>query len=420
MPATTASPLILPIRMSERALHRAVHQGMPNPLVEELTGKRRVTARSVRPPVLVFDDGQLLYRLVISFELEQDALFTTLTANGSIRLDFGTTYEITPDYRLITATTLYEHAWITKPKLGVGGNEMPVSGAAGWVLDRLRERIAQQIDKQIQQQLRLPQLMQRAWDTLQQPQLLSADHNAYIVLHADSLAVTEPRSEEGYLHFQLHAGVAPEVLLAAVPPAPTTYPLPPFAFAEAQPQALRPVMLQTQLPFDLLTPIVQQQVAGKTFGADKRRVTVHHLDLSAVGEQLLIDATLSGSFDGSLRFRCRPVLVDGTIQLEDLSLDLDTDNLLQRTAGWLLKSTILKRLQSGVREGVEKGLQTAEQQLTERLNGDLPVEGITLDAVVDAVRIEALSLVDNALHARVSALARVAMTIDRLPAPVAT
>ena len=411
-------PLVLPVRLSEKALHRAINQHLPNPLVEEHTGKRRITARKVAPVIVVFDEGQLLYRIVIGFEFEQDALFTTLTATGSIRLDFGTRYLITPDYRLETATTLYAHEWIRPLQLGMAGGQVSASAAAGWVLDRLRERVAQRIDQQVQQQLQLPRLIERAWDTLQAPQLLSADHSAYVRLHARTLAITELRSEDNYLHFQLQTEVAPEVLLAETPPAPTAHPLPPFAFAEPLPTGLRPLQLRSLLPFPLLNPIVEQQLRGKTFGADNRQVTVQQLALSApTPRYLLIDATLSGSFDGSLRFRCRPELSAGGIHLEEMELDLDTDNFLQRTAGWLLKSTILKRLKNGVREGVEKGLDQAEQQLTARLNGDLPIEGIKLDARVDDIELQRLELNDNALEAQLRAVARVALTVDRIPQP---
>lgn len=411
------SVLVLPIRLSEQALHRTINQQLPNPLLEDHTGKRRITARKIKPVVVVFDKGQIFYRIVIGFELEQDALFTTLTANGSIRLDFGTRYEITPDYRLITTTTLYDHEWIKSPKLGMGGSEVSVGSAAGWALKRLRERVGQQIDRQVQQQLRLPELVKQAWQTLQQPQLLSADHRAYVQLNATTLALTEPHSKNDFLHVQLQAQVSPEVLLAETPPPAAANPLPPFAFAAPLPTELRPVALRTRLPFLLINPLIQQQVAGKTFGADNRNVTIHTIDLSGMGNTLGITANVSGSFDGELRFRCRPVVTDGYIHLEELELDLETDNFLQRTAGWLLKSAILKRLTNGVREGVEKGLEQAERQLTERLNGDLPVEGIKLDAEVDDIRIEDLQVDDTALRAHVSAKAKVALTVQQIPSP---
>ena len=417
MTETATSLLVLPVRISERALHRTINQQMPNPLLEEHTGKRRITARKTKPVVVVFDEGQLLYRVVIGFELEQDALFTTLTANGSIRLDFGTKYEITPDYRLITTTTLYDHEWIRSPKLGVGSSEVRVGGAAGWALQRLRERVAQQIDRQVQQQLRLPELVANAWRGLQTAQRLSPDHPAYVRLHATTLALTEPQSVGNYLEFQLQATIAPEVLLTDTPPAATDYPLPPFAFASPEAVALRPTVLRTQLPFRLVNPLIQAQVKGKTFGADSRQVTVHEVALDSDGQRLLIDAALSGSFDGQLRFACRPVVVDGHIVLEEMELDLDTDNFLQRTAGWLLKSTILKRLKQGVREEVEKGLEQAEQQLTARLNGDLPVQGIEMDAVVDDLLIESIGLEPGALRARVSARTRASLTVQRIPGP---
>jgi hypothetical protein len=74
-----------------------------------------------------------------------------------------------------------------------------------------------------------------------------------------------------------------------------------------------------------------------TFSNDRYNITITSMDLYGQNDNLIIKAGLKGTISGDIYLRGRPYYdaQTQTISLKDITYDLETENLLQRSASWL-------------------------------------------------------------------------------------
>ncbi len=91
----------------------------------------------------------------LNLKLEKNVGFTDLKADGAITLSLQTNYKIDPDWNIKTETTVTDYKWTNKPSLDMGIIKVPLEGMANQLIDRSKETLTSEIDKQLQERFAL-------------------------------------------------------------------------------------------------------------------------------------------------------------------------------------------------------------------------------------------------------------------------
>ena len=115
---------------------------------------------------------------------------------------------------------------------------------------------------------------------------------------------------------------------------------------------------------------------GETFEQGKRSVTIEDIELFGQGEKLVVNTKLSGSYNGNIYMVGKPEYNQkkNSIDIKNLKFTLETRNFLLKSAGWLLRSTVKKKIQENMDFLLEYNMAEIEKQMQEQLK-NLPYLG---------------------------------------------
>lgn len=334
-----------------------------------------------------------------------------------IDLHFTTRFSIDPDWSVSTQTKATGYDWVKKPVFRVVGFDIPIAGFVGKMIDKNLGSIAQALDQQVRKNVDLRTPVLQAWNTIRQPRLLSEQYHTYLLvvpkrivstpLQFSADAIRTTIGLEGYT-------------LTTVGPKPDVRPavtLPDLVTVKQVPTAFR-VGVMAEATYAEATSVARQEMVGKTFGFsnDRYSVTITDMDLYGQDDNLIINVGLKGSVDGHIFLRGKPVYdpQTKTISLHDLKYDLDTRNLLQRTASWLLQGTLARTMQKNLTFPVGPQLDELHQTLQSQLTNNQIAKGIVLNGQLESLQPDQVYLTSTSLLAVVYASGHVGVRVAGL------
>jgi hypothetical protein len=176
--------------------------------------------------------------------------------------------------------------------------------------------------------------------------------------------------------------------------------------------------LLSEASYEEAARIASDELVGKTYTFSENRysITITSLDLFGQNESLIIKAGLKGTINGDIYLRGRPYYdaKTQTISLSDLKYDLDTRNVLQRSANWLLKGTFARTLEKQLTIPVGSQLADMQKLLQERLKNNQLAQGVVINGQIDEIRPDQVYLTPTALLAVVHARGRIDVKVDGL------
>ena len=153
------------------------------------------------------------------------------------------------------------------------------------------------------------------------------------------------------------------------------------------------VFLEAALQYDSLSRVVNGYMAGKRFdlseGLFAKHIVVKEVSVAANNESnLLIKADFTGSFNGTAFFTGKPVYNPAakTIEVQNLAYDLQTKNLLLKTAKWLFSGKIETELKKATSINLTTYFETAQKSLNAYLNKEW-AKGIRGSGTVKELRV---------------------------------
>jgi hypothetical protein len=164
--------------------------------------------------------------------------------------------------------------------------------------------------------------------------------------------------------------------------------------------------------------LAAEEFVGKkfSFNNDRYSITITSLDMFGQDDNLIIKAGLKGTINGDIYLRGKPYYdaKAQTISLKDLKYDIDTKNILQRSASWLLQGAFANTLEKQLTIPVGSQLADVQKQLQERLRNNQLAKGVVINGHIDEIRPDQVYLTPTALLAVVNARGRIDVKVDGL------
>lgn len=329
----------------------------------------------------------------------------------------ATRFDLEPNWQVKTRTVPQGYDWVSKPALKLAGFSIPVTSIVGRKLDASLPGIAEKLDAEVRKNVDLKTPVLQAWNLLRQPYPLSEKYRTWLQAIPRRVLITPFRFENNQVlstigiegHMLTQTGPRPEVAAAAA--------LPNLVVVNQIASDVR-VKLLSEATYAEAARLASEAFVGQTFsfGNGAYSIQVTDLDLYGQDDELIIRADLRGSLDGVVYLRGFPYYdpAKRTISLRDLRYDLDTQNVLYRTANWLLKGSFARMLEKQLTFPVGEQLDQARKALQDQLTNNSIRKGVIINGKIDQIIPDRVYLTKESLLAVVYARGHVQVEVKGL------
>lgn len=341
-------------------------------------------------PITMFLSGNVFkYRIPLNVWAKQKLFLGAAEVQGDLALNMKTTFGINPDWSLSTRTEVEYHEWLTKPVLKTGLGNINIESLANLALNRSKLTLSQSLDRMISQQFNLKPYVQEAWTALQEPVLLDESYRMWIKSTPISIAMTPLVTDMNSLRASIAVECYNDVTFGEKPVFRENSNVPNLRAIHQAPEGFQ-VRIVTDVPFPEAERLVRAAMVGQTFESGKRNVLIEDIKLWGNDDRLVVNAKLSGSFNGNIYFMGRPVFNQEKNQIEvtDLDFHTETRNFLLKSAAWLFSGTIKKRMAASMTFPLTENISTLKNSIQQTLNYYEIQPGVLLSGTVDSLTVE--------------------------------
>lgn len=334
-----------------------------------------------------------------------------------IDLRFKTKFDLDRDWSVHTQTQADGYGWVRRPTVSVIGVNIPITNIVGNLIDKNLGTITKTLDQQIRRNVDLRTPVLKAWNTLREPYLISEKYRTYLQVVPKRILITPLRFDtrviratigiEGYA--LTTTGLKPDVRPAVSLPDLTVVPTVKDDFQ---------VGLMSEASYEEAAKLAADEFVNKSFSfsEDRYHITITSMDLYGQNENLIIKAGLKGTINGDIYLKGQPYYDahEQTISLKNLHYDLDTRNVLARSASWLLKGTFANTLEKQLTIPVGSQIADMQKLLQQQLKNNHIAKGVVINGHIDEIKPDQVYLTPTALLAVVNARGRLDVKVDGL------
>lgn len=334
-----------------------------------------------------------------------------------LNIKFATRFTIDKNWSANTQTTSEGYDWVKKPALKIIGLEIPVTSIVGRLINKNLEKVTKALDEQVQKQIDLRTPVLKAWNLVRQPYLISEKYRTWLLVVPKRILITPFRFERGAIRSTIgiegytltQTGAKPDVRPAVT--------IPELVVSKEIPHQFR-IGLLSEATYAEAARIVSEEFVGKSyeFRDGRYKITIKGIDLYGQNNNLIIKAVLEGSLNGAIYLRGQPFYdaKTRTISLRDLHYDLDTKNVLYKTASWLLQGSFARTLEKQLTIPVGSQIDEAKKSLQERLTNNQVTKGVVINGKLEQVTPDQVYLTQESMLAVVYASGKIDLKVEGL------
>lgn len=322
------------------------------------------------------------------------------------------------DWRLISHTTVDSYDWISEPSISVAGFSIPIKGMISRLLNRNADKITKAIDEQVKENFQVKDKIQEAWILAQQPYLLSEEYKTWLVNTPEQIEAKLPDARDGFLNVRVGIrGYTQTIVAQSEPVRSRIVKLPPLKIVDNLPQSFN-LGLISSISYEEASRMAEAYFKDKTyyFSGNRYSVQIRKISLYGQGEQLVINAGLSGSIKGNIYLKGVPRFdpATQTLYLENLQYDLDTRNVLIKAANWLLHGKFLKMMQETMVFQIGDELTTLTETVRATMASHAVTDGIVLKGKLHEARPDKVHLTPEHIYTIIQATGHLDLHIEKI------
>lgn len=334
-----------------------------------------------------------------------------------IDLRFKTKFDLDRDWSVNTQTQADGYGWVRRPTVSVIGVNIPITNLVGRMIDKNLGSITRALDQQVRRNVDLRTPVLKAWNTLREPYLISQKYRTYLQVVPRRVLITPLRFEGHVIRATIGIEGFTLTTTGAKPDVRPAVSLPDLTVVQRVKDDFQ-IGLLSEASYTEAAKLAAEEFVGKTYSFSDNRysITVTSMDLYGQNDNLIIKAGLKGTITGDIYLRGRPYYdaQTQTISLKDLKYDLDTRNVLQRSASWLLQGTFARTLEKQLTIPVGSYIADMQKLLQQQLMNNQLTKGVTVNGHIDEIRPDQVYLTPTALLAVVNARGRIDVRVDGL------
>lgn len=419
----TISSIYLPIKMKQEALVQRINKQMTGLLYEDnnMADDNLMVKVWKRDNISLSITGTTIdYRLPLRVWLRTGVTKFGFTLAQDLEIElalkYRTVFAIKPNWDLECSTVSAGYEWLSDPYIDVKGVKIPVKTIASGIINRSQDKLCKMIDEQAKQYINIRQYVQDAWAQLQQPILLNPTYHVWLQLTPTEINLSPFTTDKGIVSTHVGMQAISEVFIASSAPLRKELSfLPSFKMMPKVPNELK-LNIGIELPYKEAEQMAAGALVGKSFEQDGRRVTVKEIQLYGSNGKAVVSTLLEGSFNGRIYLTGIPEYNSEkkAIEIGRLDFDIETRNVLLKSAGWLFKSGILKRIAEKAVFPIGEDLSNAQATANANLSNNQAVKNMTLNGHIDKMDVSDIVLSPDAFKIIGVAEGQLDVSIDGL------
>ncbi len=420
--ANHSSTIRIPVSLNIKELENSLNQQLGDALYQDDSfndgDKMKVIARKDGTIKITTEGSTVNYQVPLDLWIQYDLGLWKVEATGRLNLDFSTVYAIGSDWKFGTHTSLQSHEWKERPRLKMAGVSIPVQSIANLILNRSTATISNSIDSMVANSFKLDETVAEAWELMFNPYEISPEYQTWLLVNPTDLGMTPIKTENGNMEATIIVQSKPELRFGPKPSANPIVRLPNFEYRMLNESAEEgfQIFLDATLPYEEAERLTRQSIKGERFEQGSRYVVVEDIELFGQGNNLVINLLLSGSYNGHIYLTGEPVFNPNRnrIEVEDLEYTLDSKNFLLRSAAWLAKGTLAKKLQENMDYLLDYNLTDAQKQMQEQLQDYEITPGVRLQGALEELNIYNAYLTTDGIKVVMSLKGDLGVIVDGL------
>ena len=399
------SLLNLPIRLYKSDLEKKINQQLGEVLYEDNDFKDGLMIKATRQSDISLEiaDRKVSYKVPINLWLRKDIAITSVDAEGALNLEFETEYEVKPDWQLETKTVLKKYEWTKTPVIKLGIGKLNVTSIANQFIDKAKGQIASSIDEQVKNLIDLKSEINKAWTELQKPILVSKEYKTWLLMNPDTVRLTPLKTVGDLVESTVVITSRPRMFIGEKPAAEGAATMPGFQYVQQAPTENFLLYLGSEIPFAEAERIAKENMLGETYTYGKRKVKVEGIELYGKGNKLVVKTSLSGSYNGDVFFTGKPEYNDrkNKITFKDVDFDFSSKKTLLKTASWLFKGSLKKKIQESLNFQITENIDAAQSAIEKELENFEVAPGIKIVGNLDALNVSHVFVSAAAINLKV-------------------
>lgn len=417
-PENKISIINIPVRIALKELEKSLNTQLSGLLYEDkdIKDDQMMIRAEKREDIKIGINGQNLnYRVPLKLWIRYDLGVTEVEANGDIALKLKTGYQIKEDWSLQTTTEIESYEWLQQPKVKLVGMSLPVGFIADMVLKNSKKTITKAIDEAVSAQFNLRNEIKKVWEQMFDPQLIAPQYNTWLQVNPQQIGMTPLVTRGDTIASTIFVETRPKVSIGDKPARLNAPPLPTFKYAAASQEDFT-LFISTDVPYKEAERLAKAQLSGQTFTEGKRSVKVEDIELYGQGNQLIVNAKLSGSYNGSIYLTGKPIYNPNknSIDVKDLNFTLETRNFLVKSAAWLLKGTLRNQIEKNMDFLLDYNLKELKNQLQTQLKDYKISNSIFLNGQLNELTIQDAFLAPESIRVEVALKGRLNVQVNGL------
>ena len=153
-----------------------------------------------------------------------------------------------------------------------------------------------------------------------------------------------------------------------------------------------------------------------SFQDGKYNVEVTSIELYGNEEKLVIKTGLKGSLNGAIFFKGVPYYnpIDKSLSLKNFDYDLNTSNLLHKTAAWMFQGKLKKNMENAFVFPIGEQIEQNRKEIQSYLASNKVAKGVTLSGKIDNVEPFKVYVNQNAIKSIIYANGKMNLNVEGL------
>lgn len=288
-----------------------------------------------------------------SFEL--DAFMTSSVAIGN-------------NYDFALSSKAGDFVWTTAPFVQIGPLKIPIARLLEDILRKQLQKVATEIDQSVNKSIDLRAMMQTLWNTTSEPFLLDDSTQTWLTIKPQNVLLSPIQGNNERIRMNIGVRALIETVTGSKPPAVKPGQLPQIATGIPNDERFH-IHIYSGIGFDKTTEIASR-MNGYEFSEGKRKVRIENINIYGVGEKAYIKLLLAGAVRGEVYLSGIPRYnsLSDELYFDALDFDINTRNVLMKSASWLLKGAIQNKLKQTLRFSFSSEINQLRKTIRESLN----------------------------------------------------
>ncbi|MDO7172255.1 DUF4403 family protein [Mariniflexile sp. AS56] len=319
------------------------------------------------------------------------------------------------NWKLKSKTHITNLEWKESPSMVVYGKNLPVTYLVNPAIKMFRADIEKSIDDAIEASMDFKPNVLEAIEKLTVPFKMNDDYESWLRIVPIEVYSTDAQLKNDKVLLQMGMKCHMETVIGDQP----------VSKFDAKSIVLKPVAkMPNHVTSNIIavstyqdaSKIITKNFSGEEFGSGTKKVTVKKVDIWHKEGKMVIALDVNGSVNGTIYLQGMP-LYDGLkkeIYFNDLDYVLDTKSKLLRTANWLAKGLILKKIQENCRYSIQSNLDEGKKTMLSYLSNYAPIPGVFVNGTMEDIDFQKIELTNNAILAFLKVKGNISVTVDGL------